>query len=93
MFILTVSADHAVPVIYRLASGNTSDDPTHIPTWDTLVKLTGGPGFLYVADCKAALEEAMGHIHRGGGRFITVLPRSRKEDAAFRAWMRDHQPG
>ena len=35
----------------------------------------------------------MGHIHRGGGRFITVLPRSRKEDAAFRAWMRDHQPG
>lgn len=93
VFILTVSADHAVPVIYRLASGNTSDDPTHIPTWDTLVKLTGGPGFLYVADCKAALEEAMGNIHRGGGRFITVLPRSRKEDAAFRAWMRDHQPG
>ena len=28
VFILTVSADHAVPVIYRLASGNTSDDPT-----------------------------------------------------------------
>src|SRR6266571_2844120 len=93
VFILTVSADHAVPVIYRLASGNTNDDPTHIPTWDTLVKLTGGPGFLYVADCKAASQEAMGHIHRGGGRFITVLPRSRKEDAAFRAWMQDHQPG
>src|SRR6266702_1173884 len=93
VFILTVSADHAVPVIYRLASGNTNDDPTHIPTWDTLVKLTGGPGFLYVADCKAASQEAMGHIHRGGGRFITVLPRSRKEDAAFRAWMQYHQPG
>ena len=25
-------------------------------------------------------------------RFITVLPRSRKEDAAFRACMQDHQP-
>ena len=24
--------------------------------------------------------------------FITVLPRSRKEDTAFRAWMQDHQP-
>jgi hypothetical protein len=92
VFILTVSGDHAVPVIYRLADGNTSDDPTHIPTWDQLVKLTGGPGFLYVADCKLASEEAMGHIDRGGGRFITVLPRSRKEDAAFRAWMQDHAP-
>ena len=93
VFILTVSGDHAVPVICRLADGNTSDDPAHIPTWDQLVKLTGGPGFLYVADCKLASEEAMGHIHRGGGRFITVLPRSRKEDPAFRAWMQDHQPG
>ena len=94
VFILTVSGDHAVPVIYRLADGNTSDDPTHIPTWNQLVKLTGGPGFLYVADCKAASEEAVGHIHRRGGRFITVLPRSRKEDAAFRAWMQDHhRPG
>ena len=46
----------------------------------------------YVADCKLASAEAMGHIDRGGGRFITVLPRSRKEDAAFRAWMQDHQP-
>ena len=92
VFILTVSGDHAVPVTFRLADGNTSDDPTHIPTWDALVKLTGGPGFLYIADCKLASGEAMGHIHRGGGRFITVLPRSRKEDAAFRAWMQDHQP-
>ena len=92
VFILTVTGDHAVPVIYRLADGNTNDDPTHIPTWDALVKLTGGPGFLYVADCKLASAEAMGHIDRGGGRFITVLPRSRKEDAAFRAWMQDHQP-
>ena len=92
VFILTVSGDHAVPVIYRLADGNTSDDPTHIPTWDTLARLTGHTDFLYVADCKLAGGEAMRHIHGRGGRFITVLPRSRKEDAAFRAWMQDHQP-
>jgi len=92
VFILTVSGDHAVPVICRLADGNTSDDPTHIPTWDTLAELTGHTGFLYVADCKLAGGEAMRHIHGRGGRFITVLPRSRKEDAAFRAWLQDHQP-
>ena len=92
VYILTVSGDHAVPVIYRLADGNTSDDPTHIPSWDQLVKLTGHTGFLYVADCKLACGDAMRHIDRGGGRLITVLPRSRKEDAAFRAWMQDHQP-
>jgi len=92
VFILTVSGDHAVPVIYRLADGNTSDDPTHIPTWDKLAELTGRADFLYVADCKLAGGEAMRHIDRRGGRFITVLPRSRKEDAAFRAWMQDHQP-
>ena len=92
VFILTVSGDHAVPVIYRLADGNTSDDPTHIPTCDKLAELTGRADFLYVADCKLAGGEAMRHIDRRGGRFITVLPRSRKEDAAFRAWMQDHQP-
>ena len=92
VFILTVSGDHAVPVIYRLADGNASDDPAHIPTWDTLARLTGHADFLYVADCKLAGGEAMRHIHGRGGRFITVLPRSRKEDAGFRAWMQDHQP-
>ena len=92
VYILTVAGDHAVPVIYRLADGNTSDDPTHIPTWDQLVKLAGSAEFLYVADCKLASRDAMRHIDRRGGRFITVLPRSRNEDTSFRAWMQDHQP-
>jgi Domain of unknown function (DUF4277) len=32
VWILTVAADGAVPLAHRLADGNTSDDPTHIPT-------------------------------------------------------------
>jgi transposase len=32
----------------------------------------------------------MAHLHRAGGRFITVLPRTRKEDARFRAYLVDH---
>src|ERR1035437_8739691 len=47
VWILTVAADGAVPLAYRLADGNTSDDPTHIPTWDGLVALLGRADFIY----------------------------------------------
>jgi len=41
VWILTVSADGAVPLAYRLTDGNTVDDPTHVPTWEGLVGLLG----------------------------------------------------
>jgi transposase len=90
VWILTVAADGAVPLAYRLADGNTSDDPTHIPTWDGLVALLGRGDFLYIADSKLCSRTAMGHIAGRGGRFITVLPRSRAEDGAFRDWLQTH---
>jgi hypothetical protein len=90
LWVLTVSADGAVPIAYRTEDGNTADDVTHIPTWDELVALVGRPDFLYVADCKLANRAAMGHIDRNGGRFVTVLARSRKEDAEFRDWLWGH---
>jgi transposase len=71
---LTVSADGAVPICHRVADGNTADDVLHIPTWDQLVGLLGRTDFLYVADCKLCSRDAMDHIHRRGGRFLTVLP-------------------
>ena len=83
---LTVSADGAVPVAHRLLDGNTSDDQTHIATWDGLVKLVGHPRFLYVADCKLATREQMSHIDSHHGRFLSVLPRSRAEDSQIREW-------
>ena len=92
LWILTVSKDGAVPIAYRVADGNTADDVTHIPTWDGLVTLTGETSFLYVADKKLCSSEAMGYIASHGGRFLTVLPRSRKEDSFFRAWVQDHTP-
>jgi hypothetical protein len=92
VWILTVSADGAIPITYRLAGGNTVDDPTHVPTWDHLVALTGRVDFLYVADAKLCSRQAMGHIAGRGGRFVTVMPRSRKEDAAFRDWLQAHSP-
>jgi hypothetical protein len=92
VWILTVCADGAVPMAYRLADGNTSDDPTHIPTWDHLVALLGRADFLYVADSKLACGTAMRHIDAGGGRFVTVLPRTRAEDKWFRDWAQTNQP-
>ncbi len=92
VWILTVAADGSVPVAYRLADGNTSDDPTHVPTWDGLVALLGRADFLYVADSKLCSRAAMGHINGHGGRFVTVLPRSRAEDGAFREHLQTHTP-
>jgi transposase len=85
LYILTVARDGAVPVQFRVQSGNTTDDRSHRDTWDFLCKLTGRCDFLYVADCKLATAENMASIHRHGGRFLSVLPRTRGEDAAFRA--------
>ncbi len=84
LFILTVTADGGVPLHFRAASGNVTDDQTHRHTWDLLCQLTGRRDFLYVADCKLATSENMAHIHQRQGRFVTVLPRTRSEDAAFR---------
>ena len=92
VWILTVSADGAVPLAYRLADGNTRDDPTHVPTWEGLVDLLGRTDFLYVADSKLCSRAAMGHIAGRDGRFVTILPRSRAEDGAFREHLQTHAP-
>ncbi len=85
LFILTVTAEGGVPLHFRAESGNVVDDQTHRDTWDFLCQLTGRRDFLYVADCKLATSANMAHIHQRQGRFVTVLPRTRAEDAAFRS--------
>lgn len=92
VWILTVTADGAIPVAYRVADGNTEDSTTHIATWDSLVALLGRSDFLYVADSKLATRTNMDHIHHGHGRFVSILPASRAEDAQFRDWVIDHEP-
>jgi hypothetical protein len=77
-----------VPIYFSSGSGNTVDDGTHIGTWDLLRELIGRADFLYVADCKLASSENLSHIATRGGRFVTVLPRGRSEDVAFRHRLR-----
>jgi transposase len=88
LYILTVTSDGNVPVYFSSASGNTVDDRTHIGNWDLLYELIGHADFLYVADCKLASSENLSHIATRGGRFVTVLPRGRGEDVAFRQRLR-----
>lgn len=92
LWILTVTADGAVPLAYRTEPGNTNDDPTHIPTWTGLVELLGRTDFLYVADSKLCSRPALEHIASRGGRFLTVLPQNRREDGDFRTWVVTHAP-
>ena len=88
LYILTVTSDGNVPVFFSSASGNTVDDGTYVGTWDLLYELIGHPDFLFVADCKLASSENLSHIATRGGRFVTVLPRGRSEDVAFRQRLR-----
>lgn len=84
LYILTISDDGGVPVHFRAASGNVTDDTTHRDNWELLCHIAGRRDFLYVADCKLATIDNMNYIATNGGRFVSVLPRTRKEDAAFR---------
>ena len=86
-----MSADRAVPVCFRLADGNTADDLTHVPTWEQLCRLAGRKDFLYVANCRLASRVAMEHIDKLGGRFLTVLPKTRSEDGAVWTWLVTHE--
>jgi len=91
LFILTTSADGGVPVQFRCANGNTNDSITHIESWEALRQAAGRADFLYVADSKLCSYENMTHIDGQGGRFVTVMPRSRKEDEWFRRWVQTHE--
>lgn len=92
LFILTTSVDGSVPVQFRCEDGNRSDVDTHIETWETLRGVAGRADFLYVADSKLCVTETLDYIDGKKGRFVTVLPRSRGEDAYFRKWIQTNDP-
>jgi len=92
LFILTTSRDGGLPVHFRCEDGNINDSTTHIQTWEALRRIAGKADFLYVADSKLCSNDPMRHIDGNGGRFVTVLPRSRKEDALFRRWIQKNTP-
>jgi transposase len=89
LYTLTVTEDGGIPIYFQVDSGNLTDDQTHQMTWQLMRELVNRPDFVYVADCKLATTENMNAIARQGGRFITILPATRKENTQFRQRLRE----
>ena len=88
IFSLSIAGDGAVPVHYKCYSGNVTDDKTHIETWNSLLKITGGPEFLYVADSKLCTDEQLRYIVDQGGRVVTIIPETWNEVESFKEKLR-----
>jgi transposase len=85
---MSVTADGAVPLTHRIYSGNQTDDRLHAENHRRLCRLLQSTDFIYVADCKLATQENLDRINAYGGRFVSVMPRTWKEDEAFRKTVR-----
>jgi len=89
LFGLNVSSDGAVPLLHHVWSGNRTDDSVHVGNVDLLRELLGKDDFVYVADSKLATKSNLEHVESYGGLFVTLLPRTRKEDKSFRDGLRE----
>jgi transposase len=88
VFGLSVSSDGAVPLTHQVFSGNRSDDTAHRSNLEELRALLDKSDFIYVADSKLGSSANLQEIVAHGGRFVTVLARTRKEDQLFRDQLR-----
>ncbi len=93
VFGLNITSDGNVPLSFDLFDGNQTDDKTHVPNWEGLRELLSKEEFFYIADCKLCSMENLDHIHAGGGKFITIVPKNRKEVKSFRKYVQDNDVG
>lgn len=92
VFGLNVTADGAVPISHDVFSGNRTDDTVHRGNVDRLRQILRRTDFVYVADSKLATRKNLAHIASYGGKFVTILPRTRAEDGRFRKRLREGAP-
>jgi transposase len=88
VFGLNITEDGHVPISYQLFNGNKADVSTHVPNWESLRQFLATEDFYYTADSKLCSEENMHYIEKNGGKFITIMPKNRKEVSAFRERLR-----
>jgi transposase len=86
---LSVTADGSVPLVHKIYDGNQTDDRLHSENHQRLRQLLKRADFIYVADCKLATEGNLRRIAAFDGRFVSVMPRTWKEDALFRQSVRE----
>ena len=82
---LSVTGDGAVPIAHQVYSGNQTDDRLHPANHKALQRLLQRVDFIYVADSKLATAENLRTIAACQGLFVSVMPRTWKADAIFRA--------
>ena len=85
---MSMTADGSVPLVHKVYSGNQTDDRLHPDNHKRLCRLLERVDFIYVADCKLATQDNLDRIAGYGGRFVSIMPRTWKEDAAFRKRVR-----
>ena len=88
VFGLNVTSDGAVPLSHGVYSGNQTDDTLHKDNIRGLRDLLDKDDFIYVADCKLCTKKNLQVFKEFGGHFVTILPRTRKEDSEFRGSLR-----
>ena len=89
VFGLDVTSDGAVPISHDIYSGNRTDDTIHCGNVNRLREILGRDDFIYVADSKLCTKKNLEYVSGYGGKFVTILPRSRAEDKKFRKTLRD----
>jgi transposase len=88
---MSVTADGCVPLTHRVYDGNQSDDRVHRENHQRLRRLLQKSDFIYVADCKLSADYNLKRIDACGGSFVTVMPRTWKEDTLFRKRVRQEK--
>jgi transposase len=88
---INVVGDGAVPIAQHPYSGHRTDDSVHIPNWNYVRRLLETSDFIYTADSKLCTEPNLSHIEFYGGQYITVMPRTWKEDQRFRELARERK--
>jgi len=84
VFGLNVTSDGAVPISHEIYSGNRTDDTVHRSNIQRLREILAHDDFIYVADSKLCTTKNLSYIADYGGKFVTVMPRTRAEDKRFR---------
>jgi transposase len=85
---ISATEDGNVPLVHKVYSGNQTDDCLHVENHQRLRKLLGRADFIYTADCKLATDGNLTKIAACGGQYVSVMPRTWKEDEEFREKVR-----
>ena len=84
VFGLNITEDGHVPITYQAFNGNQADVTTHVPNWENLREFLATEDFVYTADAKLCSEDNLHYIEKNDGKFITIMPKNRKEVSSFR---------